>query len=457
MSFWSSAGTLNKSFIIASGAAVLVAVVYFANQGDLFVGSPKPPLNETEAISKDTLVDPAITDPVEPVIAKPAEPAAIAAPEGAKDPGPTENTETAMVSEADNAEEISDETEENLPAEAVIVVPLEPEFELVRVDPDGNVVVAGSAQPLSNVTILMGDVAVGETTAGANGDFVALFSVPPSDSPRILSLKTNSEAGPLVASAQNVIISAFGQATEGRQEDTETVDNKLPIGDGENATLTQVEDKIASAVSEEELQPQATLPSANVENEPVVDEVGGDAPKILLATEEGITVLQPGGSAPEVLKEIALDSISYEPSGDVTLSGRSVGAGFVRIYLDNTPIKTLKIDSDGQWRAPLPDVDTGVYTLRIDEVNAEGVVVSRVETPFKREEPSVLSALGSDSVPEDGIKLTLVTVQPGNTLWGIARNNYGDGVLYVRVFDANKDRIRNPDLIYPGQVFSIPN
>ena len=49
-----------------------------------------------------------------------------------------------------------------------------------------------------------------------------------------------------------------------------------------------------------------------------------------------------------------------------------------------------------------------------------------------------------------------VTVQPGFTLWGIAQERYGDGVLYVQVFEANRDKIRDPDLIYPGQVFSVP-
>jgi nucleoid-associated protein YgaU len=50
----------------------------------------------------------------------------------------------------------------------------------------------------------------------------------------------------------------------------------------------------------------------------------------------------------------------------------------------------------------------------------------------------------------------VVTVQPGSTLWAIARDKYGDGVMYVRVYEANKERIRNPDLIYPGQVFVVP-
>ena len=48
------------------------------------------------------------------------------------------------------------------------------------------------------------------------------------------------------------------------------------------------------------------------------------------------------------------------------------------------------------------------------------------------------------------------TVLPGYTLWGIAQANYGDGILYVQLFEANKDKIKDPDLIYPGQVFDLP-
>ncbi|MCC0065005.1 MAG: LysM peptidoglycan-binding domain-containing protein [Defluviimonas sp.] len=55
-----------------------------------------------------------------------------------------------------------------------------------------------------------------------------------------------------------------------------------------------------------------------------------------------------------------------------------------------------------------------------------------------------------------GTRAAIVTVQPGFTLWRIARENYGDGVLYVKVFEANKDQIRDPDLIYPGQIFTVP-
>ncbi|WP_342642739.1 LysM peptidoglycan-binding domain-containing protein [Rhodoligotrophos ferricapiens] len=49
-----------------------------------------------------------------------------------------------------------------------------------------------------------------------------------------------------------------------------------------------------------------------------------------------------------------------------------------------------------------------------------------------------------------------VVIQPGNNLWRIARVIYGKGVQYTVIYEANKDRIRDPDLIYPGQIFSTP-
>ncbi|MCZ7676017.1 MAG: LysM peptidoglycan-binding domain-containing protein [Roseovarius sp.] len=70
--------------------------------------------------------------------------------------------------------------------------------------------------------------------------------------------------------------------------------------------------------------------------------------------------------------------------------------------------------------------------------------------PFKREDRSLLAA---DRI---GRRIEAITVQPGNTLWAISRDRYGEGILYVRIFEANRDRIRDPDLIYPGQVFTVP-
>ena len=177
-------------------------------------------------------------------------------------------------------------------------------------------------------------------------------------------------------------------------------------------------------------------------------------PAVLLSDESGVRVVQPPGAqdtAPEVMSSVAIDAITYSDAGDVAVSGRAPGQGFVRVYLDNQPLATARIGQVGTWRTDLPQVDTGIYTLRVDQLDAEGDVVSRIETPFRREDREKLAAASDETR-----RVQAVTVQPGNTLWGISRRNYGEGVLYVRIYQANRDRIRDPDLIYPGQVFTIP-
>jgi nucleoid-associated protein YgaU len=205
------------------------------------------------------------------------------------------------------------------------------------------------------------------------------------------------------------------------------------------------------------------------------------APTILLAGKNGVQVLQ--GQGPDAMENVVIDSITYDAGGEVVLAGRGQDRGFVRVYLNNAPIQTTRIAADGAWRTPLPDVDTGIYTLRVDQIDAQGAVISRTETPFLRESAEVLANTRAATTPapvtaavaepagDTGtgtgtasaapaparVQAVAITVQPGSTLWAIARESYGDGMQYMRVFEANRDNIRNPDLIYPGQVFAVPD
>ncbi|MEP5153332.1 LysM peptidoglycan-binding domain-containing protein [Planktotalea sp.] len=212
------------------------------------------------------------------------------------------------------------------------------------------------------------------------------------------------------------------------------------------AAAQEVVAAIQPEPSVEPIEPVAE-PVAKVE--PVVETPA--APTVLIASEDGVRVLQSANAPkPEALTSL-LGAISYDDSGDVALTG-SAGGEFVRVYLDNRPIAVSQIAANGDWQAGLPSVDTGVYTLRVDELNEAGDVVARVETPFKREAPEVLAAATSQEKP-----LQAITVQPGATLWAIARDRYGSGTLFARVFEANSDTIKDPNLIYPGQVFKIPD
>ncbi|GHF44864.1 LysM peptidoglycan-binding domain-containing protein [Seohaeicola zhoushanensis] len=178
---------------------------------------------------------------------------------------------------------------------------------------------------------------------------------------------------------------------------------------------------------------------------------------VLKATKDGVELIQPATpERPDAMEQIALDTISYSETGEVQLAGRAGGQTTVRVYLDNKAVADIGADETGKWKGELSGVKPGIYTLRLDALNAGGEVVSRLETPFKREAPEVLNPPSQENAPDQTPAIRAVTVQKGDTLWAISRERYGNGVLYVRVFEANRDSIRNPDLIYPGQVFSIP-
>jgi nucleoid-associated protein YgaU len=52
--------------------------------------------------------------------------------------------------------------------------------------------------------------------------------------------------------------------------------------------------------------------------------------------------------------------------------------------------------------------------------------------------------------------ITTTTVTRGDNLWRISRTTYGQGIRYSVIYAANQNQIRNPNLIYPGQIFVLP-
>lgn len=291
------------------------------------------------------------------------------------------------------------------------------EIELVRIAPDGSGLIAGRVGAMETVSIILEGEEIAQADPGVSGEFVAFVELTPSPEPRRVQLMQNYEL--LGASVIIAPIAAPAPLV-------------VPQSAGPEVVETEVSEPEVAAVTEPE-EPQT--------------------PAVMIADEEGVRVIQDGGDEVEA---VALDAITYDPEGTVALSGRGKSASRVQVYLDNEPLVDGDVGGDGQWRIDLPDVDQGVYTLRVDEVDDGGAVMSRIETPFKREDPAEVAAVLADETSQEGFDLAVRTVQPGNTLWAIAQEAYGDGVLYVRVFEANADLIRDPNLIYPGQIFRLP-
>ncbi len=140
------------------------------------------------------------------------------------------------------------------------------------------------------------------------------------------------------------------------------------------------------------------------------------------------------------------------------------------VYVDNKPVGEAVADEDGLWVfTPTTPIEPGLHVIRIDQVDETGKVIARAETPFEQATFDVAAASAAGQTAGTGATTTSATapaqgtgaggrivVQPGNSLWKLARDTYGQGVQYTVIYEANKDQIANPDLIYPGQVFSVP-
>lgn len=271
-----------------------------------------------------------------------------------------------------------------------------PSFDVVRVNPEGDTVIAGNAPPGSEVRILDGDTMIGKVKADERGEWVFVPDQPLDPGSRKLSLQAITKGGKEIASAEDVVIAVPDRTqTPGAPEQKQAMVLKFP--------------KAANA------------PTKIIQN--------------------------PAGPVDRSEFPLTIDTLDYDTKGHVIVGGGAPKGATVQLYLDGESIARTTSDDDGQWTVR-PDqlIPPGLYTLRADQVGDGGKVIARVEYPFSRAEDLKAMAEG-----------TYVLVQPGNSLWRIARRVYGSGFSYTQIFQANKGRIVDPDLIYPGQVFEIPN
>ena len=270
-----------------------------------------------------------------------------------------------------------------------------PTFDIVRVSPAGGAVIAGRAEPGAQVIVRDGGQPIGEAKADSRGEWVLLPLAPLPPGGRELTVASRSP----------------GQA-EVR---------------GDTVILSVPEPWAAAA--------QAAAAS---EPMPVVLVPRTGAPRILGMPDPAA---RPGGTA------LGLGTVDYDDQGDIRFAGVARPGAAVRAYVDNTPAGDAVADPQGRWTiSPRAAVIAGLHRLRVDQLTGAGRVQARVEVPFQR-----------SSLPAADLANGRVVVQPGQTLWRLARAAYGSGVRYTVIYVANRDQIRDPRLIYPGQAFALPD
>lgn len=208
--------------------------------------------------------------------------------------------------------------------------------------------------------------------------------------------------------------------------------NPLPTGTVELSLLMRTPD--GQEVRSDQVV-VVSVPASRDETPLVVLGRPGEASRVLQGPQDGI------GVGP-----LVLETVDYDENGSVIFSGRSEPNARVRILADDTLVAETQADAAGRWSvAATAGFEPGVYNLQVDQLDADGRVTAVIVLPFERASREQL-ALGGQRV----------VVQPGNSLWRIARRLYGDGFQYTVIYQANRDQIRDPDMIYPGQVLATP-
>ena len=294
-----------------------------------------------------------------------------------------------------------------------------PSFDLVRVDPEGNVVMAGRSESGARIEILDGNTVIGTVDSDDRGEWVFVPEARLTPGARILILKdvTNSDNFRESDNAVVLVVPEPGQNIAGLE------------GKADGMPLAMV-------MPREEAKNEASriFQAPKRKKQENLEKVEPRKEKVDTAAKVG----QP---------RLTLKTIDYDDSGIIILSGLSNPNSIINVYIDNILAGSVNANLGGSWTIELKNkLKPGKYTIRVDQLNMSAKVLERIELPFVRA-----------PVIEVATEKATVIIQPGNSLWRIAAKVYGSGFRYTEIYEANIDQIRDPNLIYPGQVFKIPD
>jgi len=144
--------------------------------------------------------------------------------------------------------------------------------------------------------------------------------------------------------------------------------------------------------------------------------------------------------------KLGLATVDYDDAGQLRFAGTAPPGAPVRVFVDDHLAGDALADAQGHWTlSPAAAIAPGRHRLRLDQLDPRGRVAARIALPFQREQLAS-AQIGADQV----------VVQPGESLWRLARRTYGTGLHYTVIYQANAAQIRDPDKIYPGQTLTLP-
>lgn len=351
---------------------------------------------------------------------------------------------------------------ENTPTAPTTVKPVEPVnatsaetvtvpvFDVLRLESDGSLVIAGKAAPNAMVDVISKSRVLGSAKAGENGDFAIILDQALKAGDYQLVLRATGEDKSVATSQQTAILSV-----------PETPDGQVLalVEEPGQASRMITTPEAETAVT---AQPAQTAPT-------------GQASAIIGAVPAPDTGAAIGATKSDDKINIAVEAVEIEGQS-VFIAGHARGGQSVNVSANEKLLGTAVVTPEGRYLVQTHQpLAVGDYIIRADLMNAAGKVLATARVPFRREAgeniaavaPKILHVPAQDTQPvqqatsgETGQPLEKaegsVIIRKGDNLWTISKRTYGSGMRYTTIYLANSDQIKNPNLIWPGQVFVMP-
>ncbi|TWI89682.1 nucleoid-associated protein YgaU [Roseibium hamelinense] len=313
-----------------------------------------------------------------------------------------------------------------------------------------------AAQDTNTPNANMSDANVQEA-GGENSAAVEAASAPQEqEDQQAAAIRQTEAAAPAEDQTAQAAETAAQAPAPGAQETTVSA-----AGTGTDASATQGAQQASSteaepAVSETQ---SAALAPQSVPDQTLSQDVARDAAQVAEPAQDAV--------APKDTPSVSVEAVETE-KGKVFVAGTGEPGASVNVYVGDEFAGQAEVTDGGRWLVEgEKDLEAGDVEVRADLVETgTDEVEARAAVTFEKEDEQQIvltkvaasgdHATGGGHTGSVNKPLPVVIIRKGDNLWRISRRLYGEGIRYTTIYQANQNQIRDPDLIYPGQIFLTP-
>lgn len=288
---------------------------------------------------------------------------------------------------------------------------------IARIGPDGSAVIAGTAPPETEIRVLDGTAPLVTTQSNGKGEWVAVPDDLLGAGNHLIVAEMTGPDGQIIRTERGVLVELADSGAE------KPLVALVPMSDDAAVEILSAPDQLASAdIAEKPADSQESAERVQAQKEVTA-----------------ILVMPP---------EIYIGTLSWSAKNILQIKGKSNGGAAVTGSFAGQSFADVSLDEQGNWstKISVPATQSGMALIQANLLDVDNSLILSTQVDVD---------LAQLNVGLDGSEM--VIIRKGDMLWRIAYRTYGSGIRYLDILKRNARQINNPDLIYPAQVFALPD